>query len=100
MIKYLKKYKISDKVIKLITEAMKNWKLELTVGVKILAEGKIWRGISPGKSFFAITICNSNDATQSHNAEMHWGYKFTKLPEKINHLIYTDDIKLFEINEK
>ena len=31
---------------------------------------------------------------------MHWGYKFTKLQEKINHLIYMHDIKLFARNEK
>ena len=31
---------------------------------------------------------------------MHSGYKFTKSHEKINHLMYVDDIKLFDKNEK
>ena len=41
----LKKYKISNKVIKFIKESMKNWRVELTIGGKSLAEGKIQRGI-------------------------------------------------------
>ena len=31
---------------------------------------------------------------------MHWGLQFTKSQEKINHLMYMDDIKLFSKNEK
>ena len=31
---------------------------------------------------------------------MHWGYKFTKSPEKINYIMYMNDIKLFAKNEK
>ena len=41
----LKMYKISDEVIKFIDNTMKNWKLELTAGGKILARVKIQRGI-------------------------------------------------------
>ena len=59
-------YKISNKVIKFITETMKNWKAELTAGGKTL-EVKIQR-------------------------DMFQGYKFTKSQEKTNHLIYMDDI--------
>ena len=41
-------YKIYDKVIKFITEAMKNWKVELTAERKIETEVKIQRGIFQG----------------------------------------------------
>ena len=41
----LKMYKISDEVLKLIEETMKNWRMELTAGGKSLAEAKIQRGI-------------------------------------------------------
>ena len=37
----LKMYKLSNKVIKFITEVMKNWKVELTAGRKTLAKMKI-----------------------------------------------------------
>ena len=41
----LKMDKIPDKFIKLIMEAMKNWKVELTARGKTLAEMKIHWGI-------------------------------------------------------
>ena len=41
----LKIGKISDKVIKFMTEAIKNWIVELTTGGKILPVVKIQRGI-------------------------------------------------------
>ena len=52
----LKMYKISDKVIKFIMEAMKKCKVELTAGGKTLAEVK---------TTFTIIICNSDDAILS-----------------------------------
>ena len=44
----LKVYKISDKVVKFITEAMKNRKVELIAGGKILAVEKIQKSILLG----------------------------------------------------
>ena len=38
-------YKISDQVIKFITVAMKNWKVELTTGGKALTEAKIQKSM-------------------------------------------------------
>ena len=45
IIKCLKMYQISDKVIKFIMETIKNWQVELTAGGTTLAEMKIQRGI-------------------------------------------------------
>ena len=42
---------------------------------------------------FAIIIFNSNDTMQLPTQKVHWGYKFTKSQEKINHFIYIDYIK-------
>ena len=47
-------YDISDKVIKLIMEAIKNWKVELTVGEKTIAEVKIQRSIFQGDAILPI----------------------------------------------
>ena len=41
-------YKISDEVIKLIEETMKNWRVKLTSGRKKLAKIRIHRGIFQG----------------------------------------------------
>ena len=65
----------------------------------------IHRGENPGgylprKCIYTITICNSNDDTQSLREKCIGSDKFTKSKEKINHLMYMDDIKLFAKNWK
>ena len=50
-----------QQVIKFIEETMKNWKVELTAGRKTLE-----RYLS-GRRAVTFTICNSDDATQSHS---------------------------------
>ena len=67
-------YKISNKVIKLIEETMKNWKMKLTAEGKILVEVKIYRGIfqedalSPLLFVIAIILLNHilKDCTRGH----------------------------------
>ena len=72
---------------------MNNWRVELTVGGKILAEAKILRGIFLGDVlaplFFvtAMMLLNHIGNTQANT-------NFMDL-KKINHLMYMDDIKLF-----
>ena len=46
----VKIFKISNKVIKLIMKALRNWKKELTAGVKTFTELKINRGIVQGNA--------------------------------------------------
>ena len=48
IIHYLKKYKITDEVIKFIEKTMETWRVELTAGGKSLAEVKIEVGIFLG----------------------------------------------------
>ena len=50
MSKIIAIYNISNKVIKLISKAMKYWKFELTAGEKTLAEVKIQRRIFQGNA--------------------------------------------------
>ena len=58
VIKSLKMFKVSDKVINFIIKAMKNWKVELITGGQALAnQKKHLRG-------WLTTIFYCNDATQ------------------------------------
>ena len=59
-------YKIADKVIKFITEAMEDWKVELTTGGKSLADPE--RHL-PGRCAVAITI---NSKIPLHILEVNW----------------------------
>ena len=100
IINSLKMYKISHQVINFIDKTMKTWRVELTAGGRSLAEAKIQRGIFQGDALspllFIIAMMPLNHILRKCTAE----YKLSRSQEKINHLIYIDDIKLFAKNEK
>ena len=100
IINCLKMYKISHEVINFIEKTIKTWRVELTTGGKSLAETKIQRGIFQGDALsplqFIIAMMPLNHILRKCTA----GYKLSRSQEKINHLMYIDDIKLFAINEK
>ena len=93
-------YKIPHEDINFLEKAMKTWRVELTAGEKSLAETKIQRGIFQGDVLspllFIITLMSLNHILRKCTA----GYKLSRSQEKINHLMYMDDIKLFAKNEK
>ena len=59
-------YKISDEVKKFIEKIMKNRREELTAGEKKLNFGENPKRGVPRRYAITITICNSDDATESH----------------------------------
>ena len=73
---------------------MKTWRVELTAGGKSLVEAKIQRGIFQGDAFspllFIIAMMPLNHILRKCTT----GYKLSRLQEKINHLMYMDDLKL------
>ena len=73
--------------------------MELIVGGKTLAEVKIQRGIFQGDALlplqFLIVMMSLNYILRGTG-----GYEFTKSQEKINYLIYMDDINLSAENKK
>ena len=79
---------------------MKNWRVELTAGGTSLAQTKIQRGIFQGDALspllFVIAMMSLKNILRKCTA----GYKISRSQEKINHLMYMDDIKLFAKNEK
>ena len=79
---------------------MENWRVQLKAGKQSLAEVKIQRGIFQGDSLspllFIIAMMPLNHILKKCTG----GYKFTNSQEKINHLMYMDDIKIFAKNEK
>ena len=93
-------YKISYEFINFIEETMKTRRLELTTGGRSIAETKIQRGIFQGEALspllFIIAMMSLNHILRKCTA----GYKLSRLQEKINHLMYMDDIKIFAKNEK
>ena len=96
----LKMYKIPDKIVQFIEKTMQTWRVELTAGGQSLEEVKIWRGIFQGDAqsqlLFVIAMMTLNHIFKKCTV----GYKLSKSQEKINHLMYMDNIKLFAKNEK
>ena len=88
-------YKISDQVINFIEKTIQTWRVELTAGGRSLAETKIKRGIFQGDALsplpFIIALIPLNHILRKCIA----GYKLSGSQEKINHLMYMDDIQLF-----
>ena len=79
---------------------MKAWRVQLTAGGRSLAETKIQRGIFQGDAqsplLFMIVMMLINHILRKCTA----GHKLSRSQEKINYLMYMDDIKLFAKNEK
>ena len=79
---------------------MQTWSVKLTAKGRSLAETKIQREIFQGDALspllFIIAMMPLNHILRKCIA----GYKLSGLQEKINHLMYIDDIKLFAKNEK
>ena len=90
-------YKVSDEVINFTEKTMKTWGVQLTAGGRSLAEANIQRGIFQGDALspllFIIALMPLNHILRKCTA----GYRSQ---EKINYLMYMDDIKLFAKNEK
>ena len=95
IINCLKMYKISHEVINFIEKITKSLRVELTAGGRNLTETKIRRCIFQGDALspllFIIAMMSFNHILRKCTA----GYKLRRSQEKINHLMYMDDIKLF-----
>ena len=89
-------YNILDEVVNFIEKTMEIWRVELTAGGRSLAEAKIHGGDALSSLLFVRVIMTLNHVHRKCTG----GYKLTKLQEKINHLMYKDDIKLCAKNEK
>ena len=92
--------KLSNKIINLIVKTTKTWRVELTVRWKCLAETKILRGIFQGDAVSSLLFVRAmmplNHILRKYTA----GYKLSKSPEQINHLMDMDNIKVFEKKKK
>ena len=93
-------YKISHEVINFIEKIMKTWRVELTAGGRSFAEIEIQRGIFQGDALSHLLVITATMPLNHILRKYTAGYKLKRSQEKINHLMYMDDIKLFAKNEK
>ena len=74
--------------------------MELTAGGETLAKVKIHRGILKGYLLSFQTFVIAMIVLDYILKKCIQGYKFMKFQEKINHILYLDDIKIFAKNRK
>ena len=79
---------------------MQTWRVELTVGRRSLSEKKIQRGIFQGDALSPLLFILAMMPFNNILRKCTTGYKLSRSQEKINHVMYVDDIKLFAKNEK
>ena len=99
IINCLKIYKISHEVINFIEKTMKTCTVELTAGGRSLADTKIQRDFLRWCTI-TVTILIAQMPLNHILRKCTAGYKRSRSQEKINHLMYMDDIKLLVKNEK
>ena len=73
--------------------------MELTTGGRTLAETKIQRGIFQGDALSPLIFIIAMIPLKHILRKCIAGYKLSRSEEKINHLMYMDDIELFAKNE-
>ena len=98
IISSLKMYKISHDVINIIDKMTKAWRVELTAGGWSLAETKIQRGIFQGDALWPLLFITAMIPHNHLLRKCTTGYKLSRSQDKINHLRYMDNIKLFSKN--
>ena len=91
-----KMYKISDEVIKYIKNTKQNWRVELRTRGKSIPKGKIQRRNFQGDSLSPLLFVIEMMPLNHIFGKCTSGYKLDKSQEKINHLVYMDDIKWFK----
>ena len=95
----LKMYKIPDQILQFIEKTIQNWRVELTAGGQSLTNEKIQRGIFQGDALSPLLFVIAMMPLYHILKKCAAGYKLSKSQEKINHLMYMDDIKRFVKNE-
>ena len=74
---------------------MNSWNMLLTVNGQILGQVRIQRGIFQGDSLSPLLFAAALISLTIISRQTQLGYQISKNTVKINHLIYTDNLKLY-----
>ena len=91
---------INEKVTSFLKNSMKSWEVELKCGNESLGNVKIRRGIFQGDSLSPLLFVIALIPLTYILRKSRPGYEFAKNGEKINNLLYMDDLKLYARNER
>ena len=89
---------IAGNIKKLLTESMKDWRTELSSGGNVLGEVHIKRGIFQGNSLSPLLFVIAMIPLSLVLRKSRFAYEFNG--ERINHLMFMDDLKLYAKSEQ
>jgi len=92
--------KVNDKTTKFLESAMKNWKTQLTINNQIVGQCNIRRGIFQGDSLSPLLFIAAMIPLSTILNNTKKGYQLEKDGQRISHLLYMDDLKLYGKNKE
>ena len=96
----LKMLGINEEIRKLLEESMKNWRVELVCGSASLGEVSIIRGIFQRDSMSPLLFVIALISLTHILRKVEPTYKFSDDGERINNLLFMDDLRPYAMNEK
>ena len=90
---------VATNIQKLITNSMENWGTLLTSNGQELGKVDIRRGIFQGDSFSPLLFVMAMIPLTVILRKIEAGFRFGGSREKVNHLLFMDDLKLYGKNE-
>ena len=100
IIECLDLFGVAENIKSLLVKSMEKWKVMLCSGNSDLGEIEIKRGIFQGDSLsplmFVLALIPLSLILRKENA----AYEFSKSKEKINHILFMDDLKFYSRSEK
>ena len=91
---------LADNITGLIKQGMNRWKTDLYADGKLLGSVPIRRGIFQAASFSPLLFVIALLPLTHILRDTGMGYQLEKNGEKVNHLFFMDDLKMFGKNEK
>ena len=95
ILKCLELFRFDDRVAKFLQAAMKIWKTDLTINNMLIGECNIQRGIFQGDSLSPLLFVIAMIPLSRMLNKLRCGYQLEKDGQRISHLLYMDDLKLY-----
>jgi hypothetical protein len=99
ILKSLEMLGVSNNIRRSIEAAMQTWNTTLTANGQVLGDVRIRRGIFQGDSLSPLLFIVAMIPLTTILRKTKKGYKTSKSNEKISHLLYMDDLKLYSRTE-
>ena len=94
IIECLDLFGVAENIKSLLVNSIEKWKVKLCSGNSELGEVEIKRGIFQGDSLSPLVFVLALIPLSLILRKAKAAYEFSECKEKINHLLFTDDLKL------